>query len=130
MKQNRKTKNIQTALYTVVCLMLTAVFMLAAVPKQIKAAEKPRLSQTEMAIGIGARNVLTVYETKEKAAYSFVSKNKKVATVKKKGTDCYITGIKIGKTTMICYQTLNKKKTVVGKCKQDHNIFKSTLTIQ
>ena len=89
-----------------------------------------RLSQTEIAIGIGARNVLTVYETKEKAAYSFVSKNKKVATVKKKSTDCYITGIKIGKTTMICYQTQNKKKTVVGKCKQDHNIFKSTLTIQ
>ncbi len=132
MKQNRKTKNKNAAFYAVISLMFAAVFLLAA-PKQAGAAEKPNLSETQKTIGVGAydaalarmwggkdeacKNVISVYNAEKKASYSFVSKNKKVVTVKKKGAKCYITGVKAGKTTITCYQTLNKKKTVVGKCK-------------
>lgn len=133
MKQNRKTKYMQSALYMAISLMFTAIFILAAVPKQARASVKASLSRETMTIGIGAynvstvtewggkddrcRNILTIYNAEKKASYSFVSKNEKVVTVKKKGINCYITGVKAGKTTITCYQTLNKKKTVVGKCK-------------
>lgn len=131
MKQNRKTKYMQSALYMAISLMM-AVFVLATIPEQVMASKKAVLSSKSMVIGVGTykmqgntwkekddfyRNVLIVENAKKNASYSFTSKNKKVATVKNNGTKCYITGVKAGKTTITCYQTLNGKKTAAGSCK-------------
>lgn len=49
------------------------------------------------------------------ASYTFTSSNPKIATISPKGG--YATGVKAGKTTIVCTQNLKGKKTVVGKTK-------------
>lgn len=120
------------------CFKKVLVFLLIltlAIPAvngvEAKAASKPSLSTKEMTIGIGSysskegyfyhktktRYTLLVEDSNKKATYTFKSSNKKVATVKTKGTKGYITGVKAGKATITVNQKLNGKITLVGKCK-------------
>ncbi|MFW5672658.1 MAG: hypothetical protein ACOCM8_10300, partial [Acetivibrio ethanolgignens] len=102
-------------------LLLAILTVTLAVPVigglEVKAAAKPVLSNSKMTIGIGSNDYrLSVKNAKKGASYTFVSGNKKVATIKKSGTAGYITGVKAGKTTITVKQKLKGKITIVGKC--------------
>jgi hypothetical protein len=105
------------------------------------ATKKPSLSKTKMTIGVGgtytvsgvnkwknddgstswyektANNVVSVKNSQKGATYTFTSSNKKVATVKGKGTKGTITGVKKGTATITVKQKYKGKTTTVGKCK-------------
>ena len=123
-----KTNILKTAFIVLLVLALSI-----PVVSEVKADEKPTLSNTEMTIGLGkyeyspeniayskneeGRYTLFVENSKKGATYTFSSSNKKVATVKKDGTKAYITGVKAGKATITVKQKLKNKTTTVGKCK-------------
>ena len=119
----------------IVSFMLLLVLILPlSIGFELKAAEKPSLSWSDMTIGIGSygcneggyyskdetKYELYVEDSNKNATYTFTSSDKKIATVKKDkkdGTKAYITGVKAGKTTITVKQKLKGKTTTVGKCK-------------
>lgn len=82
--------------------------------KTVIAASKPQLVYNDMEIPMGKNGYAVIVDNKvKKATYSYVSSNKKIVTVDKKGN---LTGIKAGKTKVTVYQKYKKKKTKVGTC--------------
>lgn len=80
-------------------------------PSNVKAAKKNGLCDTKEEIGINWTTTIRLYNENSKATYIYTSKNKKIATVSKKGV---IKGKKAGKTTIAVTQKLNNKKTKIG----------------
>lgn len=96
---------------TTILVLLALLFTMLIGAVQVNAETKPELSTTSVTVGINDTYSLYIYYQKDGATYSYVSSNKKVAKVSKKGV---ITGVKKGTTKVTVYQTYNKKKTKVG----------------
>lgn len=89
---------------------------------EVKAASKPTLSQKKKTIGLGSGSEYEPYSIRvenavEGAKYVFKSKNKDVVTVKKAGTECYLTGVSTGTAKIQVKQKLDGKTTKIGTCK-------------
>ncbi len=82
----------------------------AAVTKLTKA--KATVTKT-MKVGVGYKQKIAVTNVPAKTKVTYVSKNKKIATVTKKG---YVKGKKVGKA-VINVKLTYKKKTIIKKCK-------------
>lgn len=122
------TKVLQRAMAYLVMLALVVTALLPA--NRAYAASKASLNTKSMIIGLGtngpemgnfytktSKYCISVNGAVKKATYSFTSSNKKVVTVKKIGTNAYLTGVKAGNATITCTQKLNGKSTKVGTVK-------------
>ncbi len=110
-------------------LLIAVLIFPLCITMEGTAEKKPSLNVKQMTIGIGSYGVdeygyyakdqkyyLSVRNSKKGATYTFTSKDKKIATVKKEGSKAYITGVKAGKTAITVKQKLNGKTTTIGTC--------------
>ena len=74
--------------------------------------KKAVIKNKSITIKKGSSKIIRLKKKVKKASYSFKSRNKKVASVNKKGK---ITAKNDGKTFVIVYQKLNSKKVKIGK---------------
>lgn len=81
------------------------------VPSNAEAATKTKLDYNSGTIAVNETWDIYLKNKNSKATYSYTSKNKKIATVSKKGV---VKGVKAGKTTIAVTQKLKKKQTKVG----------------
>lgn len=93
-----------------ICSGITRITAYAAVSSAPSIPEK-----LDIHIGSVPYYYMTVKNKVAGATYTFSSNNTKVVTCSK--TLAAMTGIKEGTATITCTQILNKKKTVIGKCK-------------
>ncbi|WP_167957259.1 Ig-like domain-containing protein [Anaerosporobacter faecicola] len=113
MEQNKKTLKKSLAVFLLLIIVGCSVCPLLG-SKMAIAASKAQLEYTSMDIPMGKNGyVIYVNNMVKKATYSYVSSNKKIVTVDKKGS---LTGIKAGKAKVTVYQTYKKKKIKVGTC--------------
>ena len=94
-------------------LMLTSIFAFGDAPSA-QAAKKAKLKTKNIKIVVGQKKKITFKKKIKKAKFSYKSKDKKIATVTKKGK---ITGKKAGKTTIYVKQKIGKKYKKVGNVK-------------
>lgn len=117
-----------------VSLFFMAAIILTALPLaggKAEAARKVTLSSSSMTIPVGSMEKgdcwsisetkagsaakLTVKKGIRNAKYVFTSSNTSIVKIAKSGG--YLTGVKAGRATITCKQTLRGKTTVIGKCK-------------
>lgn len=105
----KHTKN-----FIVYLMMAAMVFELAIPEPGISAAAKPKLSTKSVKVRVGAKKKVTV---KKGAGYTITVKTKKktIASVKKKGKSAFVvTGVKKGKTKVVCTAKKGKKKVTLN----------------
>ncbi len=118
------------AFFALCCALVAGTFLIPG-PAADAATKKTVISEIEMTIPVGkmtssvfwnknsweidGAKKLTVQNPIKGATYQYASSNSKVAAISKTGG--YVTGVKAGSATITCTQTLNGKKTTVGKCK-------------
>lgn len=95
----------------VLCVAVAASLVVAAfVPAkdaQIEAKAKAKLKTKSISVEIGKKKTIVIKNKDSKCRYSFVAKNKKIATVTKKGV---VKGKKKGTTKITVKQTVKKTK--------------------
>lgn len=107
-------KQMKQGIVAILCIAM--LFGLCNVPALVaQAATKPTLGDTKLTISLGKQEYsnISVYNTVKGATYSYISSDKKIVTVSKKGV---LTGVKAGKAKITVNQTYKGKKTKVGTC--------------
>ena len=103
----------QTALALAVALTVTSSAPVSVTQAAtVKNLNKAAVTKT-MTVGVGCKKTIAVNKVPKATKFSYSVKNKKIATVSKKGV---VKGKKTG-TTVITVKLTYKKKTVVKKCK-------------
>lgn len=120
------------AIKTTLAIVCMAALLTTATPTQ--AATKTELDFTEATISLGKKGYhdmsgegkgisgsdihqIKILNVKKGVKYTCTSSNKKVVTATVKNNKIQLTGIKEGKATITCKQTVNKKITTIGKIK-------------
>ncbi len=111
-KMHRK-RNASSIAKRMLALTLVIAFVLASIPvSQVNAAKKkPSLKKTKATVQVGKTFKIGIKNKNKKAAYSYKTSKKKVATVSKAGK---VKGVKTGKAKITVSQKLKKKTTKVG----------------
>ena len=111
--ENEKAKRLVAAF---LAAMMAAVFVIPGTTGKSLAAKKTKLKTNKISVSEGKAKRISILGKKAKHTYTFVSKNKKIAKVSKKGM---ITGVRAGKTTITVRdeykQKGKKKKKTLGK---------------
>ncbi len=99
------------------CISLTACIVAQSVnapglTAAQAATSNPTLKSSKLYVRIGAKIKIELNNKNSKATYTYKSSDTKIATVAKDGT---VSGKKAGNVTITVTQTLNKKKTEIGK---------------
>lgn len=105
--ENEKAKRL---IATVLTVIMAAVLVVPGTSGKSLAAKKTKLKTKKISVSEGKAKRISILGKKAKHTYTFVSKNKKIAKVSKKGM---ITGVKPGKTTITVrdeYKQKGKKK--------------------
>ncbi len=103
----RKTTKKQTTLLMIAFVMVFTL-ILNVIPAH---AATTKLSTTKANIAINGTKTIKLKNKDKKAEYTYMSNDKKIATVNKKGV---ITGVSAGETTVKVTQVLDKKQTTLG----------------
>ncbi len=106
-RRMKHRKNFQRVL--AVAIFVFAISLFAGTGST--ASAKTKISYNKGTISVNGEYSIYLTGKVKKASYQFASKNKKVATVSKKGV---IKGVAAGKTKITVTQKLKKKKTKVG----------------
>ncbi len=111
--ENERAKRL---IATVLAVIMAAVLVVPGTSGKSLAAKKTKLKTKKISVSEGKAKRISILGKKAKHTYTFVSKNKKVAKVSKKGM---ITGVKAGRTTITVRdeykQKGKKKKKTLGK---------------
>ena len=108
--ENEKAKRLIAAL---LAAMMAAVLVIPGTTGKSLAAKKTKLKAKKISVSEGKAKRISILGKKAKHTYTFVSKDKKIAKVSKKGM---ITGVKAGKTTITVRDEYRQK----GKKKKKH----------
>ncbi len=107
-----KTGKRMLSVLTAVALMCTSVLSIGEAP-DASAAKKAKLKTKSIKVTVGKTKKIVIKKIK-KRSYVFKTKNKKIATVTKKGV---VKGKKAGKTTIVVKEKNGKKTKTIGKVK-------------